>query len=93
MAKPEQGHLDGMTPERDEQLHSLATSYAESRDERMAAGLEESAKKNQLIGAMRAKKMEHYHDDTVTIDLKTKDDIKVKVAAAPSDDPEDPDGE
>ncbi len=74
-----QGHLDGMKPERDDQLHALATTYAGLRDTRMATGVEEVQKKGELIGAMRAKKLDHYQDDEVTVDLRTKDEVKVKL--------------
>lgn len=80
-----QEHLDGMEPERDDQLHGLATTYACLRDERMRLNLEEVQKKGELIGAMRAKNKEHYRDDEVTVDLRTKDEVKVKLTAPPSD--------
>lgn len=72
--------LPGTLPEKDEQIHGLALTYAGLRDERMSIGRDEVAKKHELLGAMKAKNLETYNVAGVSVDIKATEDIKVKVA-------------
>ena len=79
---PRQKQLPEMEDNKIEALEDIALNYAEVRDERCGLSQREIELKSQLLQLMKAQKREHYHRDSISIDIvHEKENIKVKVKA------------
>lgn len=78
--KPRQQDLPGMENRRLAEIHDAALTYAEARDDRIAASAPEIEAKQTLLELMNKHKLEHYKFENVEVDLvHEKESVKVKI--------------
>ena len=85
-ARAEQGHLPGLAPKRDGQIHAAALGYHEARKAAKNAGHLVKDKWAKLIEILRGKKVNKYRYDDVEVTLSSLDKLTVKIGAEEEDD-------
>lgn len=78
--KPKQARLPQMDDPQIEELESLAESYAEVRDQRLALTPQEKKLKDDLLAAMKRNKKETYKRDGIEVRVVHEEEtVKVKI--------------
>lgn len=77
-ATPEQGHFDGMAPEKNRKVHAAARRYVARRNERIAANAEEKDAHDSLLIAMHDEGLTNYVYDDIEVHIDAHEKCKVK---------------
>lgn len=81
-----QQHIEGTGPEKIPKIINAAQDFNEARGEAKQATLKKNACEEKLIEAMMAHGLDHYTYGDITVKLKNKNSVGVRIKSAESDD-------